>query len=235
VSISVLLADDQPLLRRGFRMILETEEDLTVVAEAGNGEEAVDLARQHAPDVVLMDIRMPGTDGIEATHRITAADARVRVLGPARALVEPADHVTKRGDVAVVPVGQPLGEPAPHGLGGGGQVLLPGGGQRELAPSPARPLSLPPQQPGRDQLLELPRHGGLVQAEVGGQVGRARRRRDVDLGQQRVGDQGHVGVEVVAQVTGPPDHRGQALVQILEAASRLIISSSRVAKYNSMA
>src|SRR6266568_2195572 len=80
VSISVLLADDQPLLRRGFRMILETEDDLTVVAEAGDGEEAVDLAGRHAPDVVLMDIRMPGTDGIEATHRITAAGPRPKVL-----------------------------------------------------------------------------------------------------------------------------------------------------------
>ena len=53
---------------------------MTVVAEAGDGEEAADLARRHAPDVVLMDIRMPGTDGIEATRIITAADARVRVL-----------------------------------------------------------------------------------------------------------------------------------------------------------
>ena len=80
MSISVLLADDQPLLRRGFRMILETEDDLTVVAEAGNGEEAVDLARRHAPDIVLMDIRMPGTDGIEATQQITAAGPLPKVL-----------------------------------------------------------------------------------------------------------------------------------------------------------
>ena len=80
MTISVLLADDQPLLRRGFRMILEAEGDLVVVAEAGDGEEAADLAGRHSPDVVLMDIRMPGTDGIEATRCITAADARVRVL-----------------------------------------------------------------------------------------------------------------------------------------------------------
>jgi DNA-binding NarL/FixJ family response regulator len=80
MSISVLLADDQPLLRRGFRMILEAESDLTVVAEAGHGDEAVDLTRRYTPDVVLMDIRMPGTDGIEATRRITAARPSVRVL-----------------------------------------------------------------------------------------------------------------------------------------------------------
>ena len=79
MSISVLLADDQPLLRRGFRMILETEDDLTVVAEAGNGEEAVDLAGRHAPDVVLMDIPMPGTDGIEVTQQITALGPRPKV------------------------------------------------------------------------------------------------------------------------------------------------------------
>jgi len=80
VSVSVLLADDQPLLRRGFRMILEAEDDLTVVGEAGNGEEAVELAQRHTPDVALMDIRMPGTDGIEATQRITAAGPLPKVL-----------------------------------------------------------------------------------------------------------------------------------------------------------
>ena len=78
--ISVLLADDQPLLRRGFRMILEAEDGLAVTAEAGDGAEAVELARRVKPDVVLMDIRMPGTDGIEATRRITDAQPDVRVL-----------------------------------------------------------------------------------------------------------------------------------------------------------
>jgi DNA-binding NarL/FixJ family response regulator len=80
MSITVLLADDQPLLRKGFGMIIEAEPDLTVVAEAGNGAEAVTAARKHAPDVVLMDIRMPGTDGIEATRRIVLADPDARVL-----------------------------------------------------------------------------------------------------------------------------------------------------------
>ncbi|MGH3299390.1 MAG: response regulator [Trebonia sp.] len=76
----MLLADDQPLLRRGFRMILEAQDGLTVAGEAGDGAEAVDLARRCQPDVVLMDIRMPGTDGIEATRLITAREPGVRVL-----------------------------------------------------------------------------------------------------------------------------------------------------------
>jgi DNA-binding NarL/FixJ family response regulator len=80
VSTTVLLADDQPLLRRGFRMIIEAEGDLTVTGEAGDGEEAVERARRNPPDVVLMDIRMPGTNGIEATRRIVAASPAVRVL-----------------------------------------------------------------------------------------------------------------------------------------------------------
>jgi len=79
-EISVLLADDQPLLRSGFRMILEAEEDLVVVGEAADGDEAVMLARHCSPDVVLMDIRMPNADGIDATRRIVAADPAVKVL-----------------------------------------------------------------------------------------------------------------------------------------------------------
>jgi DNA-binding NarL/FixJ family response regulator len=68
--IRVLLVDDQPLIRSGFRALLDAEDDIEVVAEAGDGEEGVALARQHLPDVVLLDVRMPKVDGIEATRRI---------------------------------------------------------------------------------------------------------------------------------------------------------------------
>ena len=78
--IRVLLADDQALVRAGFRMILKAEKDIEVIGEAENGEEAVAQARNLHPDVVLMDIRMPVLDGIEATRRIVAANPATRVL-----------------------------------------------------------------------------------------------------------------------------------------------------------
>jgi DNA-binding NarL/FixJ family response regulator len=80
----VLLADDQTLVRAGFRSILSDEDDIEVVGEASDGEQAVALARELRPDVVLMDIRMPGTDGLEATRRILAdprlTEVRVVIL-----------------------------------------------------------------------------------------------------------------------------------------------------------
>jgi DNA-binding NarL/FixJ family response regulator len=82
--IRVVLADDQGLVRAGFRALLDAQDDIEVVGEAGDGEQAVSLATELTPDVVLMDIRMPGTDGLAATRRISAdgdlADVRVVIL-----------------------------------------------------------------------------------------------------------------------------------------------------------
>ena len=82
--IRVVLADDQALVRSGFRALLDAEDDIAVVGEAGDGETAVALARQHRPDVVLMDIRMPGVDGLTATRQISddaeLVDVKVLIL-----------------------------------------------------------------------------------------------------------------------------------------------------------
>jgi len=86
VSIGVLIADDQALVRAGFRMVLEVEDDITVVGEAANGEQAVHSAQRLKPDVVLMDIRMPELDGIAATRQIAGAD-RGRAASGSRVLI----------------------------------------------------------------------------------------------------------------------------------------------------
>ncbi|GIJ10118.1 response regulator [Micromonospora andamanensis] len=80
MTIRVLLVDDQPLVRAGLRVLIADVPDMAVVGEAGTGAEAVRLAREIVPDVVLMDLRMPGTDGIQATRTITDSGGPVRVL-----------------------------------------------------------------------------------------------------------------------------------------------------------
>ena len=79
-TTSILLVDDQPMLRMGYRMILDAQPDLTVVGEAENGLEAIELTDRLAPDVVLMDVRMPGLDGVQATERIVASGSDSRII-----------------------------------------------------------------------------------------------------------------------------------------------------------
>ena len=80
MTVKVLIVDDQALVRSGFRMILEARDDLEVVGEAGDGDQAIRLAAQTRPDVVLMDVRMPGLDGVTATARLTSAPDPPRVI-----------------------------------------------------------------------------------------------------------------------------------------------------------
>jgi DNA-binding NarL/FixJ family response regulator len=80
MTTSILLVDDQELLRMGFRMVLDAQPDFEVAGEAGDGDTAIELAERLQPDVVLMDVRMPGVDGVEATRRIVAGGSSSRII-----------------------------------------------------------------------------------------------------------------------------------------------------------
>ena len=174
--IRILLVDDQPLLRMGFRLILEGEDDLAVVGEASDGAEAIRRVREREPDVVLMDVRMPVLDGIEATRAITRSGARARIIilttfdldeyafaglqaGASAFLlkdVAPAElisavRVVASGDAVVAPrITRRLLETYVRGNGNG-----PAGGAPAGAPGQGVPGGAPPGvRPARDPLLE---------------------------------------------------------------------------------
>jgi DNA-binding NarL/FixJ family response regulator len=177
---SILLVDDQPMLRMGYRMILDAQPDLTVVGEAEDGLAAIELTERLGPDVVLMDVRMPGLDGVQATERIVASGSESRIIilttfdldeyayGALRAGasgfllkdVLPADMLSAiravaSGDAVVAPsvTRRLLAQFAQH---------LPDGQRGPLGDTDARVESLTPRE--RELLIEVAR--GLSNAEI---------------------------------------------------------------------
>ncbi|GIU56286.1 response regulator transcription factor [Arthrobacter sp. NicSoilC12] len=194
--VRVLLVDDQPLLRMGFRLILEGEDDLRIVGEASNGAEAVRSVRELAPDVVLMDVRMPVLDGIEATRAIAASgsDAKIIILttfdldeyafaalraGASAFLlkdVAPAElvsavRVVASGDAVVAPrVTQRLLETYVRGAGGLDPAGTGAAGGQQAGADAGGQQAGSPGRPARDPLLEdlTPRENEMLGAMAEG-------------------------------------------------------------------
>ena len=165
-SIRVLLVDDQKLMREGLRVLLELEPDLDVVAEAGDGQAALEAYAAHQPDVVLMDIRMPGMDGVEATWRLRERWPRARVI--ILTTFDDDEYVFEGlragalGYLLKDVSGQELAE-AVHTVAAGGALIEPSVARKVLAEfarlaPPARPLeeALPEPLSGRErEVLQL--------------------------------------------------------------------------------
>lgn len=148
--VRVLLVDDQPLVRSGLRMLMAHHPDLEVVGEASTGAEAVRLAGEIDPDVVMMDIRMPGMDGIEATRLITAGPAASRVL--VLTTFDQDDHVygaLRAGASGFVVKDMPLDEilAAVRVVAAGDALIAPGVTRRLIAEFAGRPASAPARSP----------------------------------------------------------------------------------------
>jgi len=155
VSVRVLICDDQPLVRAGFRTILSAQSDIEVVGEAENGAEAVTLAERRRPDVILMDIRMPVLDGVEATRRLVAAGTPARILVLTTFDLDEYVHAAIRAGAS----GFLLKDVTPAKLLEAIRIVA--GGDALLAPSVTRRLlerfatTLPPGEDSSDALAEL--------------------------------------------------------------------------------
>jgi DNA-binding NarL/FixJ family response regulator len=158
MSVRVMIADDQALVRAGFKMILDAEDDIDVIGEAVDGLQAVDMAKRLKPDVVLMDIRMPELDGIEATRRVTAErdeDSPARVIMLTTFDLNEYVYEALRAGAS----GFLLKDVPPEQLAAGIRVVA--GGEALLAPSITRRLieefaevapAIPEDPPGLDEL-----------------------------------------------------------------------------------
>ncbi|MFE2070337.1 response regulator [Streptomyces sp. NPDC059467] len=151
MSVRVVLADDQPLVRSGLRVIMADHPDLEVVGEAATGAEAVQLVRDASPDVVVMDIRMPGMDGIEATRLITAGSTTTRVL--VLTTFDEDDHVygaLRAGASGFVVKDMALDDilAAIRVVAAGDALIAPGVTRRLIADFIGRPAAVPERSPG---------------------------------------------------------------------------------------
>ncbi|MFJ9562338.1 response regulator [Streptomyces fuscichromogenes] len=151
MTVRVVLADDQPLVRSGLRVIMADHPDLEVVGEAATGAEAVQLVRDASPDVVVMDIRMPGMDGIEATRLITAGSATTRVL--VLTTFDEDDHVygaLRAGASGFVVKDMALDDilAAIRVVASGDALIAPGVTRRLIADFIRRPAAVPERSPG---------------------------------------------------------------------------------------
>ncbi|HTT30549.1 MAG TPA: response regulator transcription factor [Solirubrobacteraceae bacterium] len=179
MSIRVLICDDQPLVRAGFRTILGSKGDIEVVGEAENGADAVTLAERRRPDVILMDIRMPVLDGVEATRRLVAAGTSARILVLTTFDLDEYVHAAIRAGAS----GFLLKDVTPAKLLEAIRVVA--GGDALLAPSVTRRLlerfatTLPPGEDSSDALAELTSRetevlrllaGGMSNAEIASEL-----------------------------------------------------------------